>query len=210
MNDWHDNTLCSRLNHKLTGCIVVVMQRLHEDDLVGHLRDIEQRQAIDLEPKWKLRRFTAIAEEDETHVVHRLGKIFTYTRRAGDGLHPAREPREILEQLRETQGEYHFAGQYQQSPAPLGGGMVKLAWFKTYTESDRPETFDLVFQSWDTANKATELSDYTVCTTWGVKDKNVFLLHVLRRKMEYPELKRAVREHAIEWAAKNILIEDKA
>jgi len=210
VNDWHDNTLCSRLNHKLTGCIVVVMQRLHEDDLVGHLRDIEQRQAIDLEPKWKLRRFPAIAEEDETHVVHRLGKTFTYTRRAGDVLHPAREPREILEQLRETQGEYHFAGQYQQSPAPLGGGMVKLAWFKTYTDSDRPETFDLVFQSWDTANKATELSDYTVCTTWGVKDKNVFLLHVLRRKMEYPELKRAVREHAIEWAAKNILIEDKA
>jgi len=49
-------------------------------------------------------------------------------------------------------------------------------------------------QSCDTANKATELSDFSVCTTWGVKDKNVFLLGVFRRRLEYPALKRAVCE----------------
>jgi predicted phage terminase large subunit-like protein len=210
VNDWYDNTLCSRLNHKLTGCIVIVMQRLHEDDLVGHVLDIERRQAIDIEPKWKVLRFPAIAEEDERHEVHRLGRTFVYGRRTGEPLHPEREPLEILEQLRETQGEYNFAGQYQQSPAPLGGGMVKRAWFRTYTQADRPERFDFVFQSWDTANKASELSDYSVCTTWGVKQKSLYLLHVLRRKMEYPELKRQLCAHAAEWAPKNVLIEDKA
>ncbi len=210
VNDWYDNTLCSRLNHKLTGCIVIVMQRLHEDDLVGHVLDIEQRQALDIEPKWKVLRFPAIAEQDERHEVERLGRRFIYGRRAGEPLHPQREPLEILEQLRETQGEYNFAGQYQQSPAPLGGGLVKRAWFRSYTQADRPERFDFVFQSWDTANKASELSDYSVCTTWGVKHKSLYLLHVLRRKMEYPELKRQVRAHAIEWASKNVLIEDKA
>ena len=46
---------------------------------------------------------------------------------------------QILEQLRETQGEYTFAGQYQQNPAPLGGGMVKPAWFKSYTPAELPE-----------------------------------------------------------------------
>ena len=48
-------------------------------------------------------------------------------------------------------------------------------------------------QSWGTANKATELSDFSVCTTWGIKGKNLYLLGVLRRRLEYPALKRAVR-----------------
>jgi hypothetical protein len=94
VNDWFDNTLCSRLNHKLTGCIIIVMQRLHEDDLVGHVLGIEERQRIDLEPKWNLLRFPAIAEQDENYRVHRLNKTFIYSRRAGEALHPAREPRE--------------------------------------------------------------------------------------------------------------------
>jgi predicted phage terminase large subunit-like protein len=210
VNDWWDNTLCSRLNHKITGCIVIVMQRLHEDDLVGHALDIERRQGLAIEPKWKVLRFPAIAEEDESYEVERWFGRATYQRRAGEALHAEREPLEILSQLRETQAEYNFAGQYQQSPAPLGGGLVKAAWFKSYNESDRPEQFDFVFQSWDTANKATELSDYSVCTTWGVKQKKLYLLHVFRRRMEYPELKREVRAHATDYNAKNVLIEDKA
>ena len=65
-------------------------------------------------------------------------------------------------------------------------------------------------QSWDTANKATELSDFSVCTTWGVKDKNVYLLGLLRRRLEFPSLKRAVREQQSLFAASVVLIEDKA
>ena len=42
--------------------------------------------------------------------------------------------------------------------------MVKAEWFKYYGEKDRPESFDRIVQSWDTANKATELSDFSVCT----------------------------------------------
>ena len=116
----------------------------------------------------------------------------------------------MLDQLRHSQGEYNFAGQYQQAPAPLGGGMVKLAWFKQYTTNDQPDKFEMVFQSWDTANKATELNDYSVCTTWGLKEKKLYLLDVLRRRMEYPELKRAIRDHATQFRPTNILIEDKA
>ena len=214
-NDWYDNTLVSRLNHKLTGCIMIVMQRLHEDDLVGHVLDTERRQAIDIEPKWNVVRFPAIAEEDEHYEVQRFSKTFIYGRRKGEVLHSEREPMEILEQLRETQGEYTFAGQYQQSPVPLGGGMVRLAWFKTYTEADLPEKFDFIFQSWDTANKASELSDYSVCTTWGAvrtgpEKGHLYLRDVYRARLEYPELKRVVRAHAALWNAKTVLIEDRA
>jgi phage terminase large subunit-like protein len=73
----------------------------------------------------------------------------------------------MLEQIRRTIGEYNFAGQYQQAPSPLGGGLVKAAWFKHYTSGELPETFERIVQSWDTTSKATELSDFSFCTTWG-------------------------------------------
>jgi len=88
--------------------------------------------------------------------------------------------------------------------------MVKAAWFKTYVPGEEPSRFDLVFQSWDTANKSTELSDFSACTTWGQKNKEFFLLHVLRKRLDYPQLKRAVHDHAERFHPSNILIEDKA
>jgi predicted phage terminase large subunit-like protein len=83
-----------------------------------------------------------------------------FTRRPGEALHPEREPSEMLEQIRRTIGEYNFAGQYQQAPVPQGGGMVKAAWFGNYAPNERPDKFDRIVQSWDTANKATELSPH--------------------------------------------------
>ena len=61
--------------------------------------------------------------------------------------------------------------------------MVKAAWFKSYAANDQPENFDQIVQSWDTANKAGELSDFSVCTSWGIRGKNLHLLHVLRKRM---------------------------
>ena len=92
----------------------------------------------------------------------------------------------------------------------MGGGLVKAEWFKRYRRSELPERFDRIVQSWDTANKATELSDFSVCTTWGVKGKELFLLAVFRQKLEYPALKRAVREQESLHGAGVVLIEDKA
>jgi predicted phage terminase large subunit-like protein len=201
VNDWFDHTLFSRLNNKDTGCIIIIMQRLHEDDLVGHVLQ---------QGGWKVLRLPAIAIEDETHVIKTPYNTRTIRRRLGEALHPERESLETLQIIRNTQGEYNFAGQYQQEPAPLGGGMVKLDWFKTYKEGEQPAKFELVFQSWDTAVKANELSDYSVCTTWGMKESHLFLLHVMRRRMEYPELKRAVRDCAKDFNAKTVLIEDKS
>jgi len=129
---------------------------------------------------------------------------------AGRALAPSREPLEVLDRIRQTIGPYNFAGQYQQSPAPLGGGLVKAGWFKRYRENKRPARFDRIVQSWDTANKATELSDFSVCTTWGIKDKRLFLLGVFRRRLEYPALKRAVHEQQKLFGATVVLIEDKA
>jgi phage terminase large subunit-like protein len=101
-------------------------------------------------------------------------------------LHPAREPLEVLSSIRATLGEHNFASQYQQSPAPLEGGLVKSRWFKTYSDTDLPEQFDQILQSWDTANKPNQLADYSVCTAWGIKKKNIYLLHVFRKRIPEP------------------------
>jgi len=200
-NDWFSHTLYSRLNDKREGAIVIIMQRLHEDDLVGHV--------LEQEP-WEVVRFPAIAEADEVHEIETIWGPRTYIRRQGEALHPEREPLDTLDRIRRTIGEYNFAGQYQQSPAPLGGGLVKREWFTCYDEKDLPERFDQIVQSWDTANKVTELSDFSVCTTWGIKGKNVYLLYVLRERLKYPDLKRAVREQQSLFNATVVLIEDKA
>jgi len=201
VNEWYDHTLLSRLNDKGTGAIVLIMQRLHEDDLVGHV--------LAQEP-WERLVLPAVAEEDEEHCFETPFGSRRVGRRVGEALHPEREPLAILAQLRRTLGPYHFAGQYQQAPAPLGGGMIKAEWFRSYTPATQPAPFDRILQSWDTANKATELSDYSVCTTWGLKDRQLYLLHVLRKRLDYPALKRAVREQAELHRPEVVLIEDKA
>ena len=114
-------------------------------------------------------RLSAVAEEDELHRIETVFGRQSFIRKAGEVLHPEREPPEMLEQLRRTIGEYNFAGQYQQTPSPQGGGMVKAAWFRSYAANERPEKFDHIVQSWDTANKASELSDFSVCTSWASK-----------------------------------------
>lgn len=83
VNDWYQHTLCSRLNDKRRGCIIPIMQRLHEDDLVGHVLGKEH---------WEVLRFPAIAEEDETHVIETPYGTRTFKRRAGEALHSEREP----------------------------------------------------------------------------------------------------------------------
>jgi predicted phage terminase large subunit-like protein len=87
---------------------------------------------------------------------------------------------------------------------------AQAAWFRNYARNGRPDKFDRIVESWDTANKATKLSDFSLCTTWGVKAKDLFLLHVLRKRMEYPELKRGVQEQCEAFGATVVLIEDKA
>jgi len=132
-NEWYDHTLYSRLNDKRHGAIVIIMQRLHEDDLVGHV--------LGQEP-WEILSFPAIAENDEEHRVETILGPRCFQRRQGEALHSEREPLEVLDRIRRTIGEYYFAGQYQQSPAPLGGGLVKAQWFQRYRENELPLRFD--------------------------------------------------------------------
>jgi predicted phage terminase large subunit-like protein len=181
--------------------IIIIMQRLHEDDLVGHVL---------MQEEWDLVSFPAVAETEEEHVAETPFDRKRFVRHAGEVLHPEREPLATLEQIRANLGSYNFAGQYQQTPAPAGGGMVKEAWFQRYEPNALPVSFDQIIQSWDTANTPTELADYSVCTTWGVTGPHLYLLNVLRKKLAFPDLERAVHEQHRLFNPSVILIEDKA
>ena len=143
-NEWFDHTLYSRLNDKSAGAIVLIMHRLHEDDLTGHVLAQED---------WELVSLPALAETDECHLIEHFCGPERVVRARGAALHEAREGAPVLARIRRTIGEYNFAGQYQQAPAPLGGGLVKPAWFARYRAGEAPQQFERIVASWDTANK---------------------------------------------------------
>src|SRR5215218_9959014 len=119
--NWYFNTLLSRRDDKQNGAIVLVMQRLHEDDLAGVL--------LRASDEWTVESLPAIAEQDEWIPI---GHGQTHYRRAGDVLHAEREPREVLESLRAQLGAETFAAQYQQQPITPGGAMIKTDWVCDY------------------------------------------------------------------------------
>ena len=195
-NTWYTRTALSRLNNKAENAIIIVQQRLHMDDLCGHVDQFDE---------WTVLRLPAIAE---VNVAIPTGPAQFYGRAAGEVLHPAREPLHVLEGLKRALGAVTFSAQYQQCPVPTDGEVVSWSWFQRY--ADRPARENMViYQSWDTASKADEHHDYSVCTTWGGIGDNLYLLDVDRAKRDFPSLKRRIVELGREWKPRAILIEDK-
>lgn len=184
---FYDQTLYTRLNDKRTGAIVLVMQRLHEDDLVAHVEGIDD---------WEKLEIPAIAERDETYA---LGPVSGdhYRRSVGELLHPDREDQATLDQIRRTMGTRGFRAQYQQEPVPLDGNIIKRSWLRYYDEE--PDEFDAIVASWDTASTIGDTSDFSVGTLWGLLGNSYYLIDVVRGQFEFPQLRREVLEmHARE------------
>lgn len=196
--DWFDNTLYTRLDDKRTDAIIIVMQRLHQEDLVGHV--------LAKGDDWTVLSLPSIAEIDDSV---QIGPNRHHFRRVGDLLQPEREPLSVLDDLKRTIGTFSFSAQYQQAPIPEDGEIFKWSWFQFYDE-EPARAGGRIIQSWDTASKSGELNDFSVCTTWLVRDERYYLLDVLRKRMGFPELRQAVIAQARHWQAKIVLIEDKA
>src|ERR1700722_6665604 len=198
---WFDNTVLSRLNDKTNGAIIIVAQRLHQDDLIGHV--LEQGD-------WEVLSFPAIAEVDEEHLIDGpLGRRL-FNRKAGDILHPSRESAESLAITRRSITSFSFSSQYQQNPVPVEGLLVQTQWLRFYEPGEEPGDFWFKLQSWDTANKSSELNDFSVCTTWGVVNEHFYLLDVCRKRLNFADLKREVFLQAERYNPNGILVEDKA
>ena len=197
VKQWFDTTLLSRLDSKKDDVIIIVMQRVHVDDLVGHV--------LEKDAGWVYLDLPAIADVAQAVPI---GPDEVHHRRIGEVLHPEREPMEVLDQIKAEMGSAAFSAQYQQRPVPVEGNLVKWEWFQFYTFPPAYGPDGRVIQSWDTASKAGELNDYSVCTTWLMKDGIYYLMDVFRGRLEYPHLKQKVIELAHRFAAHNVLIED--
>ena len=100
-----------------------------------------------------------------------------------------------------------FAAQYQQSPVPPGGAMIKRAWLGYY-ETAPDLRNGRVIQSWDTAAKDGAQNDWSVCTTWLLVDKHFYLLDLTRDRYQYPQLRDTALALAERYRPSRILIED--
>ena len=171
------------------------MQRLHLADLVGHILEKES---------WVHLNLPAIAPTEQ---IVDVGPGRTHRRSLGDVLHLEREPREVLDHMREILGSYAFSAQYLQEPVPVEGNLIQWEWFQFYKEL--PHNHDAwIVQSWDTASKSGELNDYSVCSTLAIVEKHYYLLDVFRKRLGFPALRQAVIQQAQKRPVRNIVIED--
>lgn len=195
--DWFEQTFATRLNNRSNGAIVVVMQRLHEEDLCGHL-------ISNFPGRWEVLKLPAI--------YHEATKISLSYRdvdiAAGECLHKTRDDLDSLLSLEREIGKYNFAAQYLQEPIAAQSLLLEK---KDIIFSDiNLDDMEYYVQSWDTAIKISSSCDYSVCTTWGVKGGNYYLVDMLRQRLDYPSLKEKARKLSKRWNPKIILIEDKA
>ncbi len=194
-NRWFDHTFSTRLNDKNTGVMVVVMQRLHPEDLTGHLLK---------KGGWEQVVIPAIAPS-ATH--YHFGSV-DYMRIENEPLHQARENMEAIERAQRDLGPIAFAAQYQQQPLDECTSLIQRNHFPRYTVA--PSRFDRIVQSWDTAIKSSPHNDASAGITFGFADGAWYILDVQCVRMEYPELKRTIAEYARRYQPHMILIEDKA
>jgi len=172
------------------GTIIVIQTRWKEDDLAGWLIKEHKHDG------WEVINFPAIAESDDV-----LG------RKVGDPLWSEFYDKYALNKIRMTLGETDWLALYQQRPIAEEGGIFKKNWFEYYHVL--PSNAYKV-QSWDTAYKLSDTSSFTVGQTWAVVDNKYYLIDQVRKRMEYPELKRQVINQYHTHLPNAVLVEDKA
>ena len=189
VNERYNGTIRSRVNSRNTP-VIVIMQRLHEDDMSGFLLNGGSGE------EWEHLVIPALDENDEA-------------------IWPFKHSTDELKAMRgaSTSAAYMFSGQYMQSPSPQGGGLIKDAWWRYYTQS--PELKYQVITA-DTAQKTKEQNDFTVIQCWGVdmSNNNIYLLDMIRGKWEAPDLTKQMKtfyaKQQSRMRVRSVFIEDKS
>lgn len=207
-NDWFSQTFVSRLNNKKDGVIIVIMQRLHEEDLSGMILRQGGFEHLCLPAVNDVKRTFSIGKNKK--------KIWE----VGELLHPDRLSEEVLDNEKIRMGTFAYAGQYMQRPSPEGGGIIKEEWWQKWEGVEPPPTQDII-QVYDTAFTEKTTNDYSARTTWGVFESdngemNIILLERMNKRLEFPELLREAKDAYSKYTKKKrnepplVLIEEKA
>jgi predicted phage terminase large subunit-like protein len=194
VKSFYKQTLISRLNNPAEGRILLVMQRLHEEDLSGHL----QRNG-----GWRDLKLQARATEDPEI---KIGPGLVRQVRAGELLQPDLLPAHWLDAQKFGMGSAAFEAQYQQQPVPAEGNMIKREWLLHCDPP--PRGTGRATLSLDTATKENTESDFSACGVWLEADNKHHLIHVWKDKVNFPALRRKVLDMIDVFRPNAILIED--
>jgi len=196
--DWHDSTWTTRLNDAETGVQVIVMQRLHEADLTGHVLERGDFEHLCLPAEYEPKHPFCWPKDPRSE--------------PGEVLWPKWGSKWLAEKQTEL-GSYNYAGQYQQRPSPAAGGIFQRSWWRHYSELPEPKA---LVASWDMAFKDSDGSDYVVGQLWLRDLADKYLVAQIRARLDFPASVNAVKalyEFAkLRWPDKSfrILVEDKA
>ena len=170
--------LPSRVNNDQSA-IVIIMQRLNEGDVSAVALDLGyDHLCIPMRYEPDRAKPTSIGWTDPRTV-------------EGELMFSDRFPEEQVQELERSLGTYAVAGQLQQRPSPIGGGIFKDEWWRFY-DAMPPLKWRSIYA--DTAQKTKEQNDYSVFQCWGqTQTGQIVLLDMVRGKWEAPELETMAR-----------------
>ena len=227
--EWFLEAVPTRLNNPVKSAIVVIMQRLHEEDVSG----------IILEKGLGYDHIMLPMRYDPARSVPTLLGIEDPRSEEGELLFPARFPEEVVDRDERVMGKYAAAGQFQQEPIPRGGGIIKAEWWKLWDRESYPP-FDYIVAALDTAYTTKQENDPSAMTVWGVwtggdqtaqvtrqitregemsaaiertysqEHPRAMLMYAWQDRLELHELVDRVREIMERYGVDKLLIENKA
>ena len=193
---WFREVWTNRLNDQTKDKMIVVGQRIHDQDVCGYI--IRER------PDWVHLNLPAYYEPS----YHCVTPILSDPRKVeGNLLWPERFSNATLEGLRRDLGSMGFAAQYQQTPVPSGGGQFKSEWFRYFSETDeaylleKPEGVSSIlkdacwnFVTVDLAISSKQTADFTVFAVWSVTPTyDLLLLKLVRAHLDNPSQVKQLR-----------------
>ena len=201
VNGWWDNAFANRLSDAARGTRVIISQRLHVDDLPGHVLATEPGAWASL-----------VIPQEFIAATRCVTSLPWQDPRTEDGelLDPVRFPAAVVESERVRLGASGFAGQHQQQPFSAAGEVFRVGCLRQWEADQDLPKFGSTIVSIDSAFKTGEANDYSVAIVLGQFEQGVFLLDVIRGRYAYPQLKATMLELAAKWRPSAVLIEDKA
>ena len=176
------------------GAIVIVMTRWSKLDLTGQIE--KQLEANDEVDKWEVIQFPAIKDD-------------------GESLWPEFWPVEELLAKKAALDIRYWNAQYMQNPVSEEGALIKREWWNIW-DKDTPPDCEFIIMSLDAAQEANNRADYNALTTWGVffneevNNYNIILLNAIKKRLEFPELKKLVLEEYKAWEPDAFMVEKKS
>ena len=194
---WFDRTLSTR-GQSRGASTVVVMQRLHEKDVTGHILS-------------DLTGYTHLCIPMEYDGVRRKTFLGAYDPRTkpGELLWPEMFNEASVTELKQLLGSYGAAGQLQQDPRPAEGGILKTKHFQLWPADSALPPFEYILQSYDCAFTEKTSGDPTACTVWAVfthqGQRNAMLIDAWDEHLSYPDLRtRAIKDWQTEYGGTSV------